>query len=285
MSTMQLPEQVKRFIRESLAEDIGSSDITSELTVSPTASCTAEIVAKEDFVLAGMPFVLMVFSLLDQNIVVDSLVADGSTLKKGGIIAVVSGNARSVLAGERLALNLLQRLSAVATITARFVKALDGLPARITDTRKTTPGMRYMEKYAVRAGGGFNHRTGLYDGILIKDNHIKVSGSISNAVAACKKASHLMKIEVEVTNQDEVKEAVNAGADVIMLDNMSPEDMRKAVSFIKSSGSNILVEASGNVTIANIREIAATGVDLVSSGAITHSAGSVDISMNIKIKA
>lgn len=282
---MQHPEQVRKFIEAALQEDIGSGDITSVLTVAQNAVAVAEIAAKEDFILAGMPFVELAFNILDKNIEIKSLLPEGASVSKGSVIATVAGNARAVLAGERVALNILQKLCAVATSTARFLKAAEGLPIRITDTRKTTPGMRYMEKYAVRIGGGFNHRSGLYDGILIKDNHIRVCGSVSAAVAACKNASHLLKVEVEVTNMEEVKEALAAGADVIMLDNMAADQMREAVSLIKSNDKRVLVEASGNVALDNIKSIAETGVDLVSSGSITHSAGAMDISMNIKIKS
>lgn len=281
---MQHPEQVRKFIEAALQEDIGSGDITSELTVAQNAVAVAEITAKDDFILAGMPFAKMAFNILDKNIEVKCLIADGASVSKGSVVATVTGNARAVLAGERVALNLLQRLCAVAAITGRMLNAVEGLPVRITDTRKTTPGMRYMEKYAVRMAGGYNHRSGLYDGILIKDNHIRVCGSISKAVAACKKASHLLKVEVEVTTIDEVKEALAAGADVIMLDNMGIELMREAVSLIRSRDNGVLIEASGNVTVNSVRSIAETGVDLISSGAITHSSGAVDISMNIKIQ-
>ncbi|MDX9714520.1 MAG: carboxylating nicotinate-nucleotide diphosphorylase [Dissulfurispiraceae bacterium] len=279
------PEYIKKFLVFALEEDIGSSDITSELTVSSSVSCSAEIIAKEECMVAGIPFVELVFNILDPGIKFENMLTDGSAVSKGDLIGVVSGNARAVLAGERLALNILQRLCGIATLTNRFVDAVRSFDIRVTDTRKTTPGMRYMEKYAVRIGGGYNHRSGLYDGILIKDNHVKVNGSISKAVSACKKASHLMKIEIEASTLDEVKEALNSGADVIMLDNMNINDMESAVQYIKKRTADVLVEASGNVTLDNIGEIASTGVDLISSGALTHSAKAADISMNIKIKS
>lgn len=278
------PEYLKKFISLSLQEDIGSSDITSELTVGSDLRCSAEITAKEDCIVAGMPFVGLVFSMLDSSIRVEQIIQEGSAASSGDLIAAISGNARAVLSGERLALNILQRLCGVATLTSMFAKAVASTSVKVTDTRKTTPGMRYMEKYAVRIGGGYNHRAGLYDGLLIKDNHIKVCGSITKAVSACKKASHLIKIEVEVTTLDELKEAVSAGADVIMLDNMSINDMRTAVQYVRKKSNSILIEASGNIALENINSIASTGVDLISSGSLTHSAKAADISMNIKIK-
>ena len=198
--------------------------------------------------------------------------------KKGEVIAEISGNARSLLAGERISLNILQRISGIATMTRAYVEKVSGLPVKIADTRKTTPGMRFMEKYGVKIGGGVNHRFGLYDGILIKDNHIKIAGGVGKAVGLTKNARHLLKIEVEVKNFDELREALNAGADVIMLDNMSVDEMKEAVTIAKGRA---VIEASGNVNLENIRGIAETGTDIISIGALTHSARAVDISMKI----
>jgi nicotinate-nucleotide pyrophosphorylase (carboxylating) len=269
---------LKETIRLAVLEDIGHGDITSFLTISDSKKAKANIIGKEDFVLAGMPFVKEVFTAIDPDIKIKIFFKEGSYIKKGDIIAEINGRAKGILAGERIALNILQRISGIATVTRGYANKLKGLPAKIADTRKTTPCMRFMEKYGVRIGGGVNHRFGLYDGILIKDNHIKVAGGVKKAVILAKKAHHLLKIEVEVKNLDEFKEAVDAGADVIMLDNMSTADMKRAVKIAKG---RVLLEASGNVNLNNIRSIAETGVDIISIGAITHSARSVDISIKI----
>ncbi len=267
-------------IERALAEDLGNGDVTSEATIPPEHVSTAEIKAKQELVLAGLDFAREVFHYLDPKIEFTTLAKDGDKIKEGTELARVSGRTRALLAGERVALNLLQHLSGIATLTARFVEILNGTKAQILDTRKTLPGLRQLEKYAVRMGGGKNHRSGLYDGILIKDNHITAAGSITQAVkAAQEKAHHLLKIEVETKNLDEVREALAAKGDVIMLDNMSPDMMREAVKLIEGKA---LVEASGNVTLETIRAIAETGVDFISAGAITHSAPAVDISMKIK---
>jgi len=270
----------RELIRFALNEDIGHGDLTSELIVDDRTA-SARIMAKEPFVLAGMPFVSEVFDIIGGGTSIEVFCDEGSRLKKGDIIAAVSGSAKNLLAGERTALNILQRLSGIATLTAAFVEKVMGLPVRIVDTRKTSPGMRYMEKYAVVAGGGSNHRFGLFDGILIKDNHITIAGGVKEAIARAKKASHLLKIEVEVKNIGEAFAAVEANADVIMLDNMSADEMKKAVQAVRAVNGNILIEASGSVRLENVRNIAETGVDIISVGAITHSARAVDISMKI----
>jgi len=261
-----------------MLEDIGHGDITSLLTVPEDSEAKARITAKEDFVLAGMPFVKEVFDAIDTSVAVRVSVQEGAAVKKGEVIAEISGNARSLLAGERISLNILQRISGIATMTRAYVEKVSGLPVKIADTRKTTPGMRFMEKYGVKIGGGVNHRFGLYDGILIKDNHIKIAGGVGKAVGLTKNARHLLKIEVEVKNFDELREALNAGADVIMLDNMSVDEMKEAVTIAKGRA---VIEASGNVNLENIRGIAETGTDIISIGALTHSARAVDISMKI----
>jgi nicotinate-nucleotide pyrophosphorylase (carboxylating) len=272
--------EARECIRSALAEDIRHGDITSDLIVGQRTA-SANIIAKEVFVLAGMPFVSDVFEILGGDIEFNTFIEEGVSVKKGDIIVRLAGNAKALLAGERTALNILQRLSGIATSTAAFVEKVKGLPVKITDTRKTAPGMRMLEKYAVTVGGGSNHRFGLFDGILIKDNHISIAGGVKEAVTLAKKAPHLLKIEVEVKNLIELTQAVDAGADVIMLDNMTEGEMKKAVATARSINSRIVLEASGNVNLNNIRGIAETGVDIISVGAITHSARAVDISMKI----
>lgn len=269
---------IKETIRIAIQEDLGHGDVTSFLIVPEDTRVNARIIAKEDFILAGIPFVREVFSCMGANADMKFFFEDGRDIKKNDIIADISGGARDILACERIALNILQRVSGIATLTRTYVECVSGLPVRITDTRKTIPGMRFMEKYGVRVGGGANHRFGLYDGVLIKDNHIKVSGGVRKAVELAKKAHHLMKIEVEVKNAHELNEALDAGADIIMLDNMSLSDMKEAV---KIAQGRVVLEASGNVSLENVRKVAETGVDIISVGALTHSARAVDISMKI----
>lgn len=271
-------ELLKETIRLALLEDIGHGDVTSSLVVPDANKSKAQIIAKEDFLLAGIPFVKEVFAYIDPEVEMKIFFDEGSDIKKGDIIAEISGNSRSLLVGERVALNILQRISGIATMTKAYVDRVLGLPVKIADTRKTTPGMRFMEKYGVKIGGGANHRFGLYDGILIKDNHIKIAGSVKKAVGLAKKGQHLLKIEVEVKNLDELKEALDAGADVIMLDNMSIHDMKTAVKIAKGRA---ILEASGNISLNNVRSVAETGVDIISIGALTHSARAVDISMKM----
>ncbi len=270
----------KEVVRSALEEDLGHGDITSSLIIGDEKA-SAHIIAKESFILAGMLFLAEVFDSIGREVKIDLLFAEGAHVKKGDILARLSGLAKSLLAGERVALNILQRLSGIATTTGNFVEKVKDLPVRIVDTRKTTPGIRLLEKYAVTVGGGANHRFGLYDGILIKDNHIKIAGGVKQAIGLTKKAPHLLKIEVEVKDMDELKAALDAGADVIMLDNMSIVEMQTAVKIARARNNKILLEASGNVNLQNVRDIAETGVDIISVGAITHSARAVDISMKI----
>jgi nicotinate-nucleotide pyrophosphorylase (carboxylating) len=271
---------IRKLIEEALWEDIGPGDVTSDAVIPEESSSTAEIMAKQDLVVAGVLMAREVLRKLDPWVQFSPLAHDGSRVRSGSMIAQVQGKTRSLLAGERVALNLLQHLSGIATHTAKFVEAVKGYRAEILDTRKTLPGLRALEKYAVRMGGGRNHRFGLYDGILIKDNHIAAAGGIIKAMADIRKKVHpLLKIEVEVKTLDEVREAMAAGATMIMLDNMPPPLMKQAVNLV---GGRLLVEASGNVTLDNIRAIAETGVDFISSGSITHSAPASDISMKIK---
>src|SRR5512137_309151 len=270
---------IRKLIEEALFEDIGPGDVTSDAVIPEEASATAEIIAKQYLVLAGVLIAREVFRKLDPWVQFTPLAHDGGRVPSGSIIAQVQGRTRMLLAGERVALNLMQHLSGIATTTARFVDALKGSRAEILDTRKTLPGLRALEKYAVRMGGGRNHRFGLYDGILIKDNHIKAAGGIIKAMAGIRKKVHpLLKIEVEVKTLDEVREALAAGATMLLLDNMPPNLMKQAVNIV---GGRVLVEASGNVTLENIKAIAATGVDFISSGSLTHSAPAADISMKI----
>jgi nicotinate-nucleotide pyrophosphorylase (carboxylating) len=248
------------------------------LIIPEESESRALYVAKGDFVVAGFPFAREVFKVLDQGILFEPFIAEGAKARKGDILGEVSGKTSVLLAGERVSLNILQRLSGIATLTSCFVDAVAGTGAKIIDTRKTTPCLRFLEKYAVRIGGGVNHRFGLYDGLLIKDNHIEAVGSIAKAIAMAKAVHHLAKIEVEVENLNDLREAVAAGADVIMLDNMPVNDMKEAVSIVQK---RILLEASGNVSMKNVREIAETGVDLISIGALTHSVTAADISLKI----
>ncbi len=271
---------VRKLIEEALWEDIGPGDVTSDAVISEESASTAEIIAKQDIVVVGVLIAREVFRKLDPWVQFTPVVHDGNRVPSGTIIAQVQGRTRALLAGERVALNLMQHLSGIATLTAKFAEALKGSRAEILDTRKTLPGYRALEKYAVRMGGGRNHRFGLYDGIMIKDNHIAAAGGIIKAMAEIrKKVQPLLKIEVEVKTLDEVREAMAAGATMILLDNMPPHLMKQAVNIV---GGRVLVEASGNVTLENIKAIAETGVDFISSGSLTHSAPAADISMKIK---
>jgi len=268
---------VDRLIRTALEEDIGPGDVTTAATVTPGTLARAELVAKEEFLLAGIGVARRVFELLDAEVAFECLVADGLAVKRGEVLAWLKGDAASLLQGERVALNLLQRLSGVATLTAQFVKETAGTSATIVDTRKTTPGLRALEKYAVRVGGGGNHRMALYDGVLIKENHVAAAGGITTAVTRARRhAPHTLKIEVEVRTLQEVAEALAAGADILLLDNMDLAQLRAAVELV---GGRAVTEASGGVNLDTVRAIAETGVDLISVGALTHSYRSVDISM------
>lgn len=266
-------------LRSWLEEDIGSGDITTNAIVSPEMEATGIIHAKDTGVLAGVSVARRVFELLEPEIAFQEKLADGAALAPGSVIAEVHGTARAVLTGERLALNLLQHMSGVATRTARLAAIAAPYGARLVDTRKTTPGLRLLDKYAVRVGGGSNHRLGLYDAMLIKDNHIQVAGGISAALARAKAyASHMTKIEIEVEDLAGVREALAGGADVIMLDNMAPEMMREAVEVIDHRA---VVEASGGIDETTLAAAAAAGVDVISVGALTHSVKALDISMDI----
>lgn len=266
-----------RIIENALMEDIHTGDITTLAVVPENNTVSARLTAKEPMVLAGIATAARVFSILDPAISFTACHNDGVSLERGDMIAQMRGDAALLLQGERVALNLLQRMCGVATITSRYVAAVAGTRARIVDTRKTTPGLRMLEKYAVRVGGGTNHRTGLYDGVLIKENHIAAAGGITEAVRRARSyIPHTIKIEVETETLAQVREALAAGADIIMLDNMELAAMREAVGVIAGKA---LVEASGGVNLETVRGIAETGVDIISVGALTHSARAMDISM------
>ena len=275
MNFLQLDKQIQDW----LAEDIGSGDITTLALVPAAAKTNAIIHAKDSGILAGIDVARRVFELLDKDIQFDAKLADGAALTNGSIIAEIKGNAQDILTGERLALNLLQHLSGVATSTHKLAAIAAPFGAKLVDTRKTTPGMRLLDKYAVKAGGGANHRLGLYDAMLIKDNHIQVAGGITEALnRAHDYASHMTKIEIEVESLAGVKEALAGKADVIMLDNMSIADITEAVKIINKQA---VVEASGGISEATLADVAKTGVDVISVGALTHSVKALDISMDI----
>jgi nicotinate-nucleotide pyrophosphorylase (carboxylating) len=275
---MDMPSTVIQLIQHAIEEDIGYGDITTALLIPEGSEGRALYIAKANFVIAGFPFAREVFSLLDPKTTFQTFFEEGAKVRKGDVLGEVSGKTKVLLAGERVSLNILQRLSGIATLTGSYVDAVMGTGAKIVDTRKTTPCLRFIEKYAVRMGGGVNHRFGLFDGILIKDNHIEAVGSIAKAVALAKAGHHLAKIEVEVENHNDLQEAIAAGADIIMLDNMSVDDMKDAVKLVQK---RIPLEASGNVSLQNVREIAETGVDMISIGALTHSVVAADISLKI----
>lgn len=275
-----LLKAIEKIIEAGLEEDVNSGDITTDLLISADTKTTAVMIAKADGVIAGLPFAEKVFRTLDNNIEFKTEIADGQTVKHGDLICTITGAYRALLTGERLALNILQRLSGIATATSKYVEAVKGFKTEILDTRKTAPGLRLLDKYAVKTGGGTNHRIGLYDMVMIKDNHISVAGGITNAVNAIRpNIPAKMKIEVETTTLDEVQEALLSGADIIMLDNMSNATMTEAVKLINGKAK---VEASGNMTLERVREVAATGVDFISIGALTHSVTALDISQKIK---
>jgi len=277
------PGIIYAFAADLLKEDLGRGDITTQSVVRGGVRARGRFLAKQDFVLCGLEIAEAVFGALDNAIGLESRVYDGDDISAGDEFAKIEGPAAALLTGERTALNIMQRLSGIATLTRAFVTRVEGTGARITDTRKTTPGLRLLEKYAVTVGGGFNHRFGLDDGVLIKDNHIALAGGVKRAVELARQsASHLMKIEVEVASQSQLREALAAPADVIMLDNMSLEEARESVKLIRDQNAGISIELSGNVSLENVREFAECGVDLISVGAITHSAPAIDISLKIR---
>ncbi|HEU19868.1 MAG TPA: carboxylating nicotinate-nucleotide diphosphorylase [Deltaproteobacteria bacterium] len=271
--------RLKKLIEAALDEDIGAGDITTWALLTGNERGVAATIAKDQIVVAGIDIFREVFETYDEYLAFNATCYDGDIAGPGDVIAEISGSLRSILTAERVALNFFQRMCGIATITGLFVDKVKGTKARILDTRKTLPGHRDLDKYAVRIGGGFNHRLGLDGGVMIKDNHIIAAGSISKAVTlASNSIPPTIKIEVEVKNREEVMEALSSGVDIIMLDNMSISDMKEAVSLIDGKA---LVEASGNVTLENVREIAETGVDFISVGALTHSVKVADLSLNI----
>jgi nicotinate-nucleotide pyrophosphorylase (carboxylating) len=273
------PVALRKIIERALEEDIGSGDITTDSIVGIDKEVCALIHAGEPGVIAGLPVAGAVFNMLDPDIAFSCHFSDGQRVEQGQLLASVRGSGRCILKGERVALNFMQRLSGIATQTARLVKLVDQYKAKIIDTRKTTPGLRILEKYAVRTGGGFNHRFGLYDAVLIKDNHMRAAGSISRAVELVKaSAPFAMKIEVEVEDLAGVAEALSAGVDIIMLDNMSVSEMSQAVEL---AAGKVLLEASGGITEQTVVTVAQTGVDLISVGYLTHSARALDIGLEL----
>jgi len=271
---------IRDLLEMALREDIGTGDITSESVIPADAQAVGTIKAKSDGIIAGLDVAAGIFRMLDPGVNFKKLVSDGDQVHIGQELATAEGSARSILTAERTVLNFLQRLSGIATMTSEYVRAASGYPAKIIDTRKTTPGWRVLEKYAVRVGGGHNHRFGLYDAVLIKENHIAVAGGVAEAVSrARERIPHTMKIEVEVETLDQVREAIESGADIIMPDNMDVDAMAEAVRLING---RVIVEASGGIRLKDIPAIAATGVDLISIGALTNAAPPLDISMYIQ---
>ena len=269
--------EIDAIIEAALKEDMPGGDITSESLVPPESISRAIFLAKEDGILAGIDVAARVFWKIDPHVMFQKDAEDGNAIKEGNTLARIEGPSLSLLKSERTALNFLQRMSGIATMTQEYVKGLEGSQTQILDTRKTTPSLRALEKYAVKMGGGINHRLSLSDMVLIKDNHLKIVGSIPEAVKRARgKVGQDIKIEVETTSLEEVKEAVHAGADMIMLDNMSPGKMREVVEWV---GGRVPLEASGNVTLSTLKEIAASGVNYISVGGLTHSYRSLDISM------
>lgn len=268
--------RIDDIIDNALSEDIGSGDVTADTLFAPAEKARAFILGKGDGIVAGLPVAQRVFQKLDQQVTWQARVEDGQRVEAGMLLAEVNGSRRAILSGERLALNFLQRLSGIASLTARFVNAIKDTPAKLLDTRKTTPGLRHLEKYAVRMGGGHNHRFGLFDGIMIKDNHIKLAGGITAAVQKIRRKNIGMPIEVETRNIEEVREALAAGVDIIMLDNFSLPTLQQAVKLIDGQ---TRVEASGGITLEKIGAVAASGVDYISVGALTHSPRALDIGL------
>lgn len=271
------------FAADLLKEDLGRGDLTTQTVIRGGAKARGRFVANQDFVLCGLEIAEAVFGTLDNSVVLESRAYDGEKITSGSEFARIEGPATALLTGERTALNIMQRLSGVATLTKAFVDRIEGTAARIVDTRKTTPGLRLLEKYAVTVGGGFNNRFGLDDGVLIKDSHIALAGGVRRAIELARRGvPHMMKIEVEVANQQHLREAIAAHADVIKLDNMSLDEIRESAKLIRAEAPGVIIEVSGGITIENVNEFAACGVDLISVDAITHLATAVDISLKTR---
>lgn len=283
---MQLPPEIEiqRIIKAALAEDVGSGDVTTLATVPELAVATAKMTARENLVVCGLVLAEKTFTEVSPSLRVEKIVADGSRVEKGTTLLRIAGPAQALLTGERVALNFVQRLSGIATLTAQFVEAVKGTRAKILDTRKTAPGLRLLEKYAVACGGGQNHRIGLFDMVLIKDNHLvalrnEPPNAIEAAVRRAREKFPQLKIEVEADTPEQVEQALFAGADVILLDNMSLDEMRNAVLYVNGRAK---LEASGGVNLQTVRSIAETGVDFISAGALTHSARAVDVALDFE---
>ncbi len=275
------PPDCTEIVRQALAEDIGTGDVTTQLTVDPDLKATAYFIAKQAGIIAGIDVVRQTLLQLDPGALFEIHLEDGENVEPGDTILTATGRAQALLTGERVALNFLQRLSGIATMTSRFVALAVGTKARIVDTRKTTPGLRALEKYAVRVGGGRNHRFGLYDAVMIKDNHILAAGGITAAVErVMAQASHTLSITVECDTLEQVQEAMDAGADILLLDNLPTESLAEAVEMVDGQ---VMTEASGGVNERTVAEIAQTGVDIISVGALTHSAPALDISLDLAV--
>lgn len=271
---------VREAVARALAEDVGAGDVTAAAVVEEESQCRAAVIVKEEGVIAGLEVARFTFQMLDSEVSFEQEVPEGARVTSGEVAARVLGRTRPIVTGERTALNFLQRMSGIATLTARYVAAVEGTDARIIDTRKTAPGLRALDKYAVRAGGGRNHRMGLFDGVLIKDNHLRAAGGAGAAVERARAwAHHLVKVEVEAKTLSEVEEALKAGADVILLDNM---DVGQVAEAVELAGGRCELEVSGRVTLDNVRALAECGVDFISVGALTHSAPALDVSLEIE---
>ena len=282
---MQYENLINKLLDLGIEEDINTGDITTESIIPESMNAVATMTAKQEGVISGLEIVKMVYDRFQNDVVFTPYFKDGDTVKKGDVILKIEATYPTLLRGERLSLNLFQRMCGIATETAKYVKELKGTTTELLDTRKTAPGLRVLDKMAVKHGGGTNHRMGLYDMAMIKDNHIKMAGGITKAVEQVRaRIAEGIKIEVETTNLDEVKEAIAAGADIIMLDNMGNEAMAEAVAVIKAADKGIKTEASGNMSIPRLIEVAATGVDYISVGALTHTVKAMDISMNIQVE-
>ena len=282
---MQYENLINKLLDLGIEEDINTGDITTESIIPESMNAVATMTAKQDGVISGIEIVKMVYDRFQDNVVFTPYFRDGDSVVKGDVILKIEATYPTLLRGERLSLNIFQRMCGIATETARYVKELKGTATELLDTRKTAPGLRVLDKLAVKHGGGTNHRMGLYDMAMIKDNHIKMAGGIAKAVDQVRsRIPSDIKIEVETTDMDEVRQAIAAGADIIMLDNMDNATMTEAVSIIKASGKGIKTEASGNMSIPRLVEVAATGVDYISVGALTHTVKAMDISMNIQIE-
>jgi nicotinate-nucleotide pyrophosphorylase (carboxylating) len=282
---MQYENLIKKLIDLGIEEDINTGDVTTDSIIPATMNAVATMTAKQEGVISGLEIVKMVYDYFQKDVVFTAYFKDGDSVKKGDVILKIEATYPTLLRGERLSLNIFQRMCGIATETARYVKELVGTSTELLDTRKTAPGLRVLDKMAVKHGGGTNHRMGLYDMAMIKDNHIKMAGGITKAVEQVRaNITPEIKIEVETTNLDEVKEAIAAGADIIMLDNMDNATMTEAVEIIKAADKGIKTEASGNMNIPRLKEVAATGVDFISDGALTHTVKAMDISMNIQVE-